>query len=190
MAARRRRRRHRAEPRRALHRRARRRGSSWTTYQNARFGFALKYPVDVFAFDTGPANDNVRTLVSHDGGAMLHIFAAENIAGTTLAKYRRSLIEKRYAGVVLDHTPQRKFWFVLSGTRGDKVFYERVTFSCDGRSIHGWQMIYPLSERTLYDLVADEVHRNYTHTIRPGARCGEARPRSSQSRPTPEGGRG
>jgi len=145
------------------------RGSSWTTYQNARFGFALKYPADVFAFDAGPANDNGRTLVSHDGGATLHIFAAVNIAGTTLAKYRRSLIEKRYAGVTLDHTPQGKFWFVLSGARGDKVFYELVTFSCDGKSLHGWQMIYPLSERTFYDLVADEVHRHHTHTSQ--SRC-------------------
>lgn len=169
---------------------SRRRGSNWTTYQNARFSFALKYPADVFAFDTGSANDNIHTLVSRDGGAMLRIFAAENIAGTTLAKYRRSLIEEHYAGVVLDHTPQRKFWFVLSGTRGDKVFYERISFSCDGRSIHGWQMIYPVSERTLYDLVADEVHRNYRHSTRPGAGCGESRPRSSQSRGGPEDRRG
>jgi hypothetical protein len=43
------------------------RGSSWTTYQNTRFGFALKYPADVFASVAGPANDNGRTLVSHDG---------------------------------------------------------------------------------------------------------------------------
>ena len=136
------------------------RGSSWTTYQNARFGFTLKYPADVFAFDTTPANDNGRTLVSHDGAATLHIFAAMNIAGTTLAKYRRSLIEKRYTGMMLDHMPQSKFWFVLSGTRDDKVLYEHVGFSCDGKSIHGWQMLYPLSERTFYDLVADEVHRN------------------------------
>ncbi len=168
----------------------RRKGSSWATYQNTRFSFALKYPVDVFAFDTGPANDNVRILVSRDGDAVLRIFAAENIAGTKLAQYRRSLIEKRYAGAVFDHTQQRKSWFVLSGTHGDKAFYERVTFSCDGRSIHGWQMIFPLSERTLYDLVADEVHRNYTHTSGPGARCGEVRSRSSQSHRPPEDGGG
>ena len=145
------------------------RGSSWTTYQNMRFGFALKYPADVFRFDAGPANDNGRTLVSHDGGATLHIFAAMNITGTTLAKYRRSLIEKRYSGVALDHMPQSKFWFVLSGARDDKVLYEHVTFACDGKSIHGWQMIYPSSQRTFYDLVADEVHRNHTYTSQ--ARC-------------------
>src|SRR5262245_46594088 len=149
-----------------------RRGSSWITYQNPRFGFALKYPADLFSVETVPANDNGRTLVSRDGGATLQIFAAANVTGVTIAKYRRLLMDKRYAGVTLDHTPQSKYWFVLSGSREDKVYYEQVTFSCDGRSIHGWQMIYPLSERTVYDLVADEVHRNYVRISRPGARCG------------------
>jgi curved DNA-binding protein CbpA len=166
------------------------RRASWTTYRNARFGFALKYPADVFALDAGPASDNVRTLVTRDGEAVLRIFAAENAAGTTLASYRRALIEERYAGAVIDHARQRKSWFVLSGTHGDKAFYERVAISCDGRSMHGWQMVFPLSERTLYDLVVDEVHRNYSHPIRPGARCGDQRPRSSQGRAGWDDGRG
>jgi curved DNA-binding protein CbpA len=151
---------------------SRRRGSGWTTYHNTRFSFALKYPADVFAIDMGTANENVRSFRSADGDAQLRIFAAENVSGVTLAKYRRTLIEGRYAGMDLDHSPQRKFWFVLSGTRGDTVYYERVTFSCDTKAIHGWQMIYPSSERTLYDLVVDEIQRNYTHFGRGGTRCG------------------
>ena len=150
----------------------RRRGAGWTTYQNARFSFAIKYPADVFAIDTGTASDDVRTFQSTDGEALLRIFATKNVAGMTPAKYRRSLIAGRYAGVDLDHAPQRKFWFVLSGTRGDKVFYERVIFSCDTKAIHGWQMIYPSSERTIYDLVVDEIQRNYTHSGKGGTRCG------------------
>jgi serine/threonine-protein kinase len=151
---------------------SRRRGSGWTIYQNSRFSFALKYPADVFAIDMGTADENDRTFRSIDGDALLRIFANENVNGVTLAKYRRSLIEGRYAGVDLDHSPLRKFWFVLSGTRGDHVFYERVIFSCDTKAIHGWQMIYPSSERTLYDLVVDEIQRNYTHSGKGGARCG------------------
>ena len=149
----------------------RRRGSGWTTYQNDRFNFALKYPADVFAVDAGMASDNVHTFQSIDGEALLRIFASENITGVTPTKYRRSLIEGRYAGVNLDHAPQRRFWFVLSGTRGDTVFYERVDFSCSTNAIHGWQMIYPSSERTLYDLVVDEIQRNYSHIGRGGTRC-------------------
>ena len=158
---------------------ARGRGSSWTIYRNDRFRFSLKYPADVFAFNTGPVNDNGITLMSAEGGATLRIFAARNITGTTLARYRRTLIQNRYAGVNLDHEPQSTSWFVLSGTQGDKVLYEHVAFSCDGRSIHGWQMMYPSSERTLYDLVADEVHRSFTSS----AQCKRVQQNSRRRNP-------
>jgi|SRR5262245_58453016 len=147
------------------------RGSGWATYNNVRFSFALKYPSDLFAYDIGPSDGNVRILGSRDGRAKLHIFAADNGAGTTLAQYRRSRMEEHYAGAVFDSIPQHKFDFVLSGTQGDKAFYERVTFACSGRAIHGWQMVFPVSQRTLYDLVADAVNRSYTHKITPGSKC-------------------
>jgi DnaJ domain len=149
------------------------RGSGWASYRNARFGFALRYPADVFAYEAGPPSENVRTLASRDGGAMLHIFAADNVAGTTLTRYRHSRMVERYAGAVFDQVPQRKFGFVLSGTQGDNAFYERVTFACDGRAVHGWQMIFPVSQRALYDLVADEMDRTYTQRTKPNARCSE-----------------
>lgn len=148
------------------------RGSGWVAYHNAEFKFSLKYPADVFVHDIRAWIDNVRTLVSHDGSAVLNIFTANNVSGASLARYRRSRMEEHYADAVFEKSPQRKYGFVLSGTQGDRVFYERVTFSCDGSAIHGWQMIFPVSQRTVYDLVADEVNRTYTHRTRPGARCG------------------
>ena len=151
------------------------RGSGWATYQNVRFSFALKYPSDVFGYDIGPSDENVRIVGSRDGRATLHIFAIDSGAETTLAQYRRSRMEEHYAGAVFDFIPQRKFGFVLSGTQGDKAFYERVTFACNGRAIHGWQMVFPASQRTLYDLVADAVNRSYVHKIKPGSKCSERR---------------
>jgi curved DNA-binding protein CbpA len=150
-------------------------GSGWATYNNVRFGFALKYPGDVFAYDIGPSDGNVRILGSRDGRAKLHIFAEDNGAGTTLAQYRRSRMEAHYAGAVFDFAPQRRFEFVLSGTQGEKAFYERVTFACNNRAIHGWQIVFPASQRTLYHLLADAVNRSYTHKISAGSRCSEPR---------------
>jgi hypothetical protein len=47
------------------------RGSSWTTYQNMRFGFALKYPADVFRFDAGPANARAGTWAARKGHSLI-----------------------------------------------------------------------------------------------------------------------
>jgi len=148
------------------------RGSGWVAYRNAEFNFSLKYPADVFVHDLGQSNENVRTFVSSDGMAVLNVFTTTNFAGASLARYRRSRMEEHYADAAFEKAPQRKYWFVLSGTQRERAFYERVTFSCDGRAIHGWQMIFPVGQRTVYDLVADEVDRTYAHRTRPGARCG------------------
>jgi curved DNA-binding protein CbpA len=165
------------------------RGSGWVSYRNARFGFTLRYPADVFAHEAGPSSENLRTLVSHDGGATLHIFVADNVAGTTLARYRRARMVEHYAGAVFDQVPQRKFGFVLSGTQGDTAFYERVTFACEGRVVHGFRMIFPVSQRALYDLVADEMDRTYTQSAKPNGRCSE-RSTSTMGRKAGDDGRG
>ena len=148
------------------------RGANWSVYLNNRFRFAVGFPADVFSvWDF--TDDNSGVLTSDDGRVGLRIFAARNVMGMTPVNYRSSLIKTRYAGVSLDHTPQGKLWFVLSGNRGDRVVYEHVSFSCEGDSIYGWQMAYSAGERTVFDLIADEVARQTTTT---SLRCGALPP--------------
>jgi hypothetical protein len=147
-------------------------------------GFALKYPTDVFASGKEVDNDD-RLLTSRDGRALLRIFATHNTAATTLTEYRRTLIAKRYADAKLDYTPQRQHWFVLSGRVAEEMFYERITFSCDRRSIHGWLLVYPLAERSFFDAIVEEIHRSYRYDAGRNGRCGEADP--SRTQPAREG---
>jgi curved DNA-binding protein CbpA len=157
-------------------------GAKWATYRNATFGFALRYPADVFALDSGQSTGTVQTFVSRDGRAVLRILAARNTAGLTLSAFRHSLMKKRYAGASFDAAPQRDHWFALSGTRGENAFFERVTFSCDRKSMHGWQMVYPSNERTTYDKLARQVLRNHPHGNGPGAACSDAGPKAQARR--------
>jgi len=157
-----------------------RKASNWTLYRSSRFGFAVRYPADVFASAGESDDDNVHILVSQDGRAVLRIFAAENVAGATLARYRRLLIAQRYSSATIDYAPQHHLWFALSGIRGGETFYERVTFSCNGRSIHGWEMIYPATERRFYDRIVEKVHRTYKYSNGPHAHCAEARSNTSR----------
>jgi curved DNA-binding protein CbpA len=151
--------------------------ANWASYRDARFGFILRYPADIFVAEPAQSDEHVRRFRSRDGRATLHLFGAPNPAGRTLAQYRMALIQERYAKAKFDYAPQRDTWFVLSGIAADDIFYERVTFACDTRSLHGWMLVFPLSERTLYEPIIEEMHRNYRHSNGPGARCGAARPR-------------
>ncbi|MFN0218795.1 MAG: hypothetical protein ACKVP4_08295 [Hyphomicrobium sp.] len=139
--------------------------NSWTTVTNERHGFAIAYPTGVFEQKTQPSTDEGRVLVSKDGHAKLLVGAFANADNHTLAEYRDFLITDQFAGAAIDYAPVRQRWFVLSGVRNGEIFYQRVSFTCGGRLINSWAMLYPESERRTYDRVVEAVARTYS----PGA---------------------
>ncbi len=141
-------------------------------YLNVKYGFSLTVPTDVFTPASTPNPDAGGLWESRDGRARLLAVAAENTTGDSLQSYRRFLLEDLYKDAVLDYAPLRDTWFVLSGRRGDMMFYERITFACDGRYIYGWQLSYPEAERNAYDRIVEAVHRSYRAGRGQDGRCG------------------
>jgi hypothetical protein len=137
------------------------------TYRNERHGFSLSYPAGTFAPQPPAAgDDDGRVFLSRDGNARLLAGALPNADGMRLEDYRKLLMEQSYPGASIDYAPVRDTWFVLSGTREGTIFYERVTFTCGGRLINSWAMLYPAAERQVYDRIVERVARSY----RAGAR--------------------
>lgn len=143
----------------------------WASLDNAKAGFELKYPADVFSPKAGNRDPDDRLFGSGDGHAVLRVYSDRGNAGTTPSKYRAALLARRYAGAALDYAPQRDYWFVLSGTLGAEMFYERVSFSCDRRSLHGWLLTYPVAERQFYDAIVEDMHRSYRYGRIAGWHC-------------------
>lgn len=129
-------------------------------YRNEKYGFSLTVP-EQFEAGTPRNPDDGGLWISRDGSARLIAVAAPNTTKETLASYRSFLMEESYKSAKFDYTPMREDWFVLSGRMDDEMFYERITFACDGRYIYGWQMKYPVSERRRYDAMAELIHRSY-----------------------------
>lgn len=134
----------------------------WTTYRNARHGFTIAYPTARFAEDPASESEDGRMLVSKDGAARLLVGAFENAESSSLADYRAYLIENNYAGAQIDYAPVRAKWFVLSGTRDGTMFYERVSFTCGGRLINSWALLYPADQRRTWDAVLERIARTYS----------------------------
>ena len=137
----------------------------WATLRNERHGFLIAYPVRVFQQDADPTTDEGRVLSSVDGKARLLVGAFANDEATSIEAYREFLLNDQYAGADIEYAPLRDKWFVLSGTLGEQEFYERVSFTCGGRLINSWVMIYPKAQSGLYDRVVEAVARTYS----PGA---------------------
>jgi hypothetical protein len=144
--------------------------SEWTKIESERYGFLMAYPGSVFTPREGAGGDEGHVLISRDGSARLLVAAFENEAETTLEEYRQQLLEENYKGAELDYAPIKRRGFVISGTQGSMHFYERVSFTCGGRLINSWALLYPVAERGFYDRVVEAIARTYT----PGAgRSGE-----------------
>jgi hypothetical protein len=139
--------------------------SEWATLRNERHGFLIAYPVRVFQQDADPTTDEGRVLSSVDGKARLLVGAFANEEQTSLEAYREFLLNDQYAGAEIEYAPVHAKWFVLSGTLGEQEFYERVSFTCGGRLINSWVMIYPKAQSGLYDRVVEAIARTYS----PGA---------------------
>jgi hypothetical protein len=132
------------------------------TYLNKRYGFTLTYPTSRFT-PQEPLSEEGRVWASPDGSAKLLAGALANTDAMTLGEYRDRdfLLKESYSGAEVDYAPIRDSWFVLSGTRQGTMFYERVTFSCGGRRINSWAMLYPVAERRVYDRIVERVARSY-----------------------------
>jgi len=133
----------------------------WATLRNERHGFLIAYPVKVFPQQANQNTDEGQVFYSGDGRAQLLVGAFANEHATTLRSYRKFLLKENYAGADIDYAPVRKRWFILSGTIGDEIFYQRVNFTCGGRLINSWAMIYPKAENRFYDRVVEAIAPTY-----------------------------
>jgi hypothetical protein len=143
----------------------------WLTYRNARFGYMISYPIDLF--EEEPANDSEdgRLVSSRDGKAKLLIGAFENEERVSLADYRTFLKDRNYPGATIDYAPVRDRWFVLSGVRDGTVFYERVTFTCGGRLINSWALLYPEADKKRFDPIVARLAKSYSAGAGPKGDC-------------------
>lgn len=144
--------------------------SSWVDIVDARSGSEISYPASFFTEKA--AEPEGRVLVSPDGGARLLVGSFLNEGRVSLDAYRTQLLQENYRGAVLDYAPVRSGWFVISGTIGNLMFYERVSFTCGRRYINSWAMLYPVAERATYDRIVEAI----APTFKPGSgvdgRCG------------------
>ena len=155
-----------------------RRDLGWQPFRDGVFGYAFDYPTVIFkpapGDPTASLADSARksghTFRSVDGKAYLLTAAFENVGNLSVTAYKARVASTGYKDAKIDYERTAANFFVLSGFRGDEVFYERVTLSCGGRIVNVWTMTYPKAEGALYDRIVEEVARTYRPTEGPGCK--------------------
>jgi len=154
----------------------------WREYRNERYGFSLQYPADIFAVErTAQAGDG-QVFVSKIGNARLLVGAFVNEKGYSPASYLAYIARESYGGYAIGYQRLGGSWFVLSGDGRGKVFYEKVVFSCAGRLITSFALLYSVADRDTFDPIIERIE----DTFRSGKDCVRAGlPNFASERPRP-----
>ncbi len=134
---------------------------SWLTYQNDRYGTTIDYP-DQFKAEPPPDADDGRRFKSADG-AKFAVYASYAL-DSTLAEIQEFTLQHLAPGAVVTYKTQGDNWFVISGTNGADIFYERHMLSHGGQMSEGFSMTYPAASKQSYDAIVTRMAKSF----RPG----------------------
>ncbi|CDX17886.1 conserved exported hypothetical protein [Mesorhizobium sp. ORS 3324] len=120
------------------------------TYVNARFGTACTFPDEIFSDRLPePENGDGQEWLSPDGASLI-CSGIYNVDNDTPKSFVAGEKANTGPGYKITYSKTGKNWAVLSGVKGDKVFYERRLFGKDDVIRSVW-IEYPSSLKAKYD---------------------------------------
>jgi serine/threonine-protein kinase len=131
---------------------------AWTTYRNARFGTTIEYPAR-FRPGRPPDNNDGLSFVAADG-ATLSVWGSLNAMEHDIAGLEKFLREDLDAGERITYRAAGRNWLVLSGTRGERVFYRRHVLSHRNEVVNAFEISYPHSLATSYDPIVARLSKS------------------------------
>jgi hypothetical protein len=143
---------------------------TWDTYQNTRFGYRLSYPSSVFRPQPPSDKGDGQTFQTADGKAKIVVYGTINDERFTPAQYRKTILQQFEGYNQMDYNPQGKTWFVLSGFRGDTIYYQKVMFSCGDRVINALSITFPRNEKKFYEGLIEVMEDRFKPGVGEGCR--------------------
>ena len=132
-------------------------GSGWQKYSNDLYGTEFEFPAVLFTAAPAPAAGDSRQFMSED--ATLEIFATRNTGRETARTLRSRLLQQEAGYDDVTYAPSGQNWLVVSGFRGDNIFYEKYLLR-DG-VIHAFGMEFPASAKPVYAPVIERIEDSF-----------------------------
>jgi hypothetical protein len=142
----------------------------WLDQRDPQFGFSYSFPDALFASVEGDGKSGFHYFASNPTDAKFLVGAWDNQDDATPEHFKRWMIANAGGYEEITYQPRGRSWFVLSGYRGDQIYYEKVMFSCGDRVVNILAIAYPTSERGQFDPVVERME----DTFKPGQECAHA----------------
>ena len=135
--------------------------SRWASHTDPGIGSRYSYPLE------GDGKPYFHYFASPSSDAKFLVGGWNNTRAQSPEGLKRWLIENVGGYDETTYRPRGRSWFVLSGYRGDSIYYEKVMFSCGGSLVNVFAITYPVDQRNLYDAIVERMEDSF----RPGRRC-------------------
>ena len=131
---------------------------NWLTYHNDRYGTTIGYP-DIFKPQRPPDSDDGLEFKSADGADFTDS-AAYNALDFNLAKFRDFIVKNLDPGAAVTYESRWDIWFVISGTKGADIFYERHLLSHGAQMTEDFVISYPAALKQTYDPIVARMTKS------------------------------
>jgi serine/threonine-protein kinase len=127
---------------------------SWRSYANARFGTVAQVPRDWRA-GREPENGDGFAFISPDGQATITVSGGLNIDDSV--EQAMSSREQPMEGETITYKLRRGRVLVVSGLRGDRIFYSKSMLSCRDQIWNNVSIEYPAARKAQFDALVTHV---------------------------------
>ena len=126
-----------------------------TVYGNARYGYTVAYPPDLFKAQPESGNGDGRAFTSRDGSTEFRVWADYAAASEPPAQLA-SMAEQDCARKPAGYRVVKPTLVAVSCTTADgKVFYEKLLIH--GGLTTAFEMTYPVAQKTKWDAVLSRI---------------------------------
>ena len=134
----------------------------WIGQRDPEFGYSYSYPDELFASVEGDGKPGFHYFASNATDAKFLVGAWDNQDNATPEHFKRWMIANAGGYEEITYQPRGRSWFVLSGYRGDQIYYEKVMFSCRTRIVNILAIAYPIAERDHFDPVVERMEDSFS----------------------------
>ena len=139
----------------------------WKTYTNVRFAYSLCYPRDLLLPRGEPDNSDGQKFVSEDGQVQALVYGSNQDPDSSIKDvYLDRLRSEAEAGAAVSYKLFKPHWFVLSGTAGDRLFFEKDVLA-DG-VLKTFRIDYPQSQKDEWNSLAAKMSGCFKTNLKSG----------------------
>ena len=133
------------------------------SYCNARFGYCLDYP-NFLNPQPESQNGDGRIFINKKGEEVLRVFGRLNLdaEGETISmekQYKTDILDNTNKNSVITYKKLSKTYFVLSGYRNGKIFYQKTILKNDAFAFAILE--YPKYEQEIYSKVSTQIFKSF-----------------------------